>query len=46
MPLEIHQYNAFDTFSLHYRKDRVYHAGKEFLAGYFAAEILNLLARP
>ena len=41
MPLEIHQYNAFDTFSLHYRKDRVYHAGKEFPAGFFAAEILN-----
>lgn len=41
MPLEINQYNGFDTFSLHYRKDRVYHAGKEFPAGFFAAEILN-----
>lgn len=41
MPLEIHQYNTFDTFSLHYRKDRVYHAGREFPAGFFATEILN-----
>lgn len=41
MPLEIHQYNTFDAFSLHYRKDRVYHAGREFPAGFFATEILN-----
>ena len=41
MVLGTDQYNTFDTFSLHYRKNRLYHAGKEFPAGYFAAEILN-----
>lgn len=41
MPLGIKPYNTFDTFTLHCRKDRVYYAGKEFPAGYFAAEILN-----
>lgn len=41
MPLGIKQYNTFDTFTLLCRKDRVYHAGQEFPAGHFAAEILN-----
>ena len=41
MVLGTDQYNTFDTFSLHCRKNRLYHAGKEFPAGYFAAEILN-----
>lgn len=41
MPPRIKPYNTFDTFTLHCRKNRVYYAGKEFPAGYFAAEILN-----
>lgn len=41
MPLGTDQYNSFDTFTLDCRNDCVYFEGQEFLAGYFAAEILN-----
>lgn len=36
-----YQYNSFDTFTMHCRRDRVYYAGHDFPAGHFAAEILN-----
>ncbi len=39
--LGANEYSTFSTFTLLCRKDRVYHAGQEFPAGYFAAEILN-----
>ena len=35
------QYNTFDTMSMDCWEDRVYYEGREFPAGYFAAEVLN-----
>ena len=35
------QYNTFDTMTMDCWNDRLYYEGKEFPAGYFAAEILN-----
>ena len=41
MKIGTDQYNTFDTMTMDCWNDRVYYEGKEFPAGYFAAEILN-----
>ena len=41
MKIGTDQYNTFDTMSMDCWMDCVYYDGKEFPAGYFAAEILN-----
>lgn len=41
MRIGMDQYNTFDTMSMDCWEDRVYYEGREFPAGYFAAEVLN-----